>query len=100
MEKPVRSPSYRPVALHGDAMAGAGMRPIVPHRTMLRAAIVPERNRVRLPAEAALEQRVLRMVPQVVQDRRTLIARQADDSLGKTSIYIKRLLAGHRMRAD
>ena len=49
----------RPLALHGDARARARVRPVIPHRAMLGAAIVPERDRVLAPAEAALEQRVL-----------------------------------------
>src|SRR5688500_471864 len=50
--------SDRPVALHGHPEAGAGVRPVVPHRAVLCAAVVPERDRVLAPAEAALKQRV------------------------------------------
>ena len=40
------------------------------------------------------------MVPQIVQDRVALVARDADDALGEAAVDIERLLAGHRMRAD
>src|SRR5258708_21112471 len=47
--------SHRPLALHGHPRAGAGVRPVVPHRAVLGAAVVPERDGVFAPAEAALE---------------------------------------------
>src|SRR5260370_25106942 len=49
-----RRASNRPVALDGDPVARAGVRPVIPHRVVLAAAVVPERDRVFLPAEAAL----------------------------------------------
>src|ERR1700730_6677841 len=63
------SHSHRPLALHGDAGAGAGMRPVIPHRAVLGAAVVPERDRVFGPAEAALEQRVLHVLIEIVEHR-------------------------------
>src|SRR6187401_1179597 len=78
-----RRASHRPLALHRDARAGACVRPVVPHRAMLRAAIVPERDRVLGPAEAALEQRVLAVLIEVRQNRVALVARQADDVAGE-----------------
>src|SRR6185503_15848313 len=44
--------SERFVACDGDAIAAARVRPVVPHRAMLDAAIVPEGDRVLAPAEA------------------------------------------------
>src|SRR4029078_6964006 len=38
--------SHRPLALHRYPRAGAGVRPVVPHRAVLGAAVVPERDRV------------------------------------------------------
>src|SRR5690242_7017524 len=58
----IRPASDRALALDGDARARARMRPVIPHRAVLRAAIVPEGDRVLGPAEAALEQRVLRVL--------------------------------------
>ena len=46
----------RLVALHSDAVAGTRLREVVPHRDVLHTAIVPERHRVRLPAEPHLPQ--------------------------------------------
>ena len=48
-------PSDGALALDGDARAGARVRPVIPHRAVLGAAIVPEGDRVLGPAEAALE---------------------------------------------
>src|SRR5258708_39956474 len=64
----------RPVALDGDPIAGARVRPIVPHRVMLDAAVVPERNRVLAPAEAALEQRIGHVLIKITQDAVALVA--------------------------
>ncbi len=50
-----RTRSHRPLALHRHPRAGAGVGPVVPHRAVLGAAIVPERDGVFGPAEAALE---------------------------------------------
>jgi CheY-like chemotaxis protein len=50
---------------------------------MLGAAIVPERDRVLGPAEAALEQRVLAVLIQIGEDRVALVARDADDVRGR-----------------
>src|SRR3954466_11968550 len=58
-------PSHWPFALHGHARAGARVRPVVPHRAVLGAAVVPERDCVLAPAEAALEQRVLAVLIEI-----------------------------------
>src|ERR1043165_2409563 len=58
-------PSHRPLALHRDAGAAAGVRPVIPHRAVLGAAVVPERDGILGPAEAALEQRILRMLVEI-----------------------------------
>src|SRR6266481_3470154 len=95
----VVSRSHRPLALDGDAGAGAGMRPVIPHRPVLGAAVVPERDRVFAPAEAALEQRVFRVLVEIGENGITLVARDANDVTRKTAIDIERLLARHRMGA-
>src|SRR6267154_3721073 len=89
--------SHRPFALHRHARAGAGVRPVVPHRTVLDAAIVPEGDSVFGPAEAALEQRIFRVLAEIVQYRVALVAGDADDVAGKAAVDIERLLARHRM---
>src|SRR4051794_41941267 len=65
------------------------MRPVVPHRPVLRAAIIPERDRVFGPAKAALEQRAFRMVIKIGQDRVALVSGNAEDVAGKNAGYIK-----------
>src|SRR5262245_19899809 len=85
------------VALDGDPVAGAGVRPVIPHRVVLDAAIVPERDRVLLPAEAALEQRVGHVLVEIAQDAATLVTRDVVDVAGKTLVDVERLPAGHRV---
>src|ERR1041384_5113762 len=89
-----------PLALHRDAGARPGVRPVVPHRPMLRAAIVPERDGVLGPAEAALEQRVLGVLVEVRKNRVALVARDADDVAGEAAVDVERLAARHRMGAN
>src|ERR1700693_2143248 len=71
--------SHRPLPLHRHPSAGASMRPVVPHRAVLGAAVVPERDGVLGPAEAALEQRIFGMLVEIAQHRVALVTRDADD---------------------
>src|SRR6266567_5539956 len=97
---PTRLASNRPLALHRDARARTRVRPVVPHRPMLGAAIVPERDRVLGPTETALEQRVLGVLIEIVKDRVALVAREADDMTGEAAVDVERFAARHRMRAN
>src|SRR5689334_12970331 len=81
-------------------MAGPCVWPVIPHRTVLHATIVPKCYRVFPPAKATLEQRIFGKVPEVVQDGVALIARHTDDTLGEAAIDVERPLSRHRMRAD
>src|SRR5450432_1329714 len=87
------------VARDRDAIAAAGMGPVVPHGAVLDAAIVPEGDRVLLPAEAALEQRILHVLIEVVQDSVALVARHADQAAGEAAVHVERLLSRDRMSA-
>src|SRR5205085_4995378 len=89
----------RAVAFDGDAVARAGVRPVIPHRVVLDAAIVPEGDRVLAPAETALEQRVGHVLVEVAQDAVALVARNAVDVAGEALVDVERLLAGHRVGA-
>src|SRR6185312_3405230 len=91
--------SERLVPGDGDPVAAAGVGPVVPHRPVLDAAVVPEGDRVRLPAETALEERVFHVLVEVVQDAVALVARHADQVAGESAIDVERLLARHRMGA-
>src|SRR3954451_8897365 len=91
--------SHRPIALDRDPVARAGVRPVVPHRVVLDAAIVPERDRVLAPAEAALEQRVGHVLVQIVQNAGALVARDAVDVARKAFVDVERLAPGHGVRA-
>src|SRR5690242_5350093 len=56
-------------ALDLDAIAEPLMRPVVPDRAMLRAAVVPERDRVLAPVKAHLPLRTLDVLEQEFQQR-------------------------------
>ena len=71
--------SNRFLAAHRDAVAEARLGEVIPQRIVLGAAVVPEGDRVRLPAEAALEQRVLQVLVEIAQDAGTLVVGDADD---------------------
>src|SRR5262249_49702889 len=92
--------SVRLVARHGDAITAARVRPVVPHGAVLNTAIVPEGDRVRAPAEAALEQRTLHVLVEIVQDGVAFVAWHANQRTGESAIEIQCLLARHRMRAN
>src|SRR5580704_8527599 len=89
----------RPVARHRDAVAGAGVGPVVPHRVVLDAPVVPERDRVLAPAEATLEEGVRHVLVEVAQDAVALVARYAVDIAGEAAVDVERLPPGHRMGA-
>src|SRR5215471_4602263 len=63
----------RPVAGEGDAVHDAALALVVVDRVMLGAAIVPERDRADLPAEAAGEFRTLVVREQILQQRCALL---------------------------
>src|SRR5690349_2560922 len=67
---------------------------------MLRAAIVPERDRVLGPAEAALEQRVLAVLIEITENRVALVAWHAGEVRGEAAVHVERSSARDRMRAD
>src|SRR5437868_8340602 len=92
--------SHRPLALHRHAGAGAGVRPVIPHRAVLGAAVVPEGDRVFAPAEAALEQWIFRVLVEIGENSIALVLGDADDVTRKAAVDIERLLARHRMDAD
>ena len=73
---------------------------IVVDRIVLRAAIVPQRDRARLPAEAAGEFRARRMLgEQIVQQRRAFLRRHVLEAQRVPAIDVERLAAGLGMRA-
>src|SRR5258705_13479883 len=92
--------SHRPLALHRHPRAGAGVRPVVPHRAVLGAAVVPEGDGVFGPAEAALEQRILGVLVEIAQHPVALVPGNADDMPGETAVDVDRFLPRHRMGAD
>src|ERR1700704_6059855 len=83
--------SHWSLPLHRHPCAGAGVRPVVPHRAVLDAAVVPERDGVFGPAETALEQRILGVLVEIGQHGIALVAGNADDVTGKTAVDIERL---------
>ncbi len=90
----------RLVAADRHPMAVTAVWVIVEHRVMLGAAVVPERHRVRLPLEAALEFRRLDVAVEHFQQRIALVAAELGDAQGEATVDVEPLLSGHRMGAD
>ena len=81
--RPARASTTRPPnggqrsrAIDGHAVAAAARREVVEDRLVLRAAVVPERDRVRLPPEAAHEARILDVPVQHLEQRIALLGGQ------------------------
>src|SRR3954469_18637682 len=83
-----------------QAIAAAGVGPVIPHGAVLDAAIVPEGDRVLAPAEAALEQRVLHVLVEIAEDAVALVARHAHKRAGEATVDVEALLASHRVRTN
>src|SRR4051812_49859722 len=66
---------------------------------MLGAAVVPERDCILAPAEAALKQGIFRVAVEIGEHRIAFVTRDADDVAGEAAIDVERLLPGYRMRA-
>src|SRR5271169_954759 len=64
---------------------------------VLDAAVVPEGDRVLLPAKEALEQRVRQVLEEILQDAGALVARDTVNVTGEALVDIERLAAGHGM---
>src|SRR5262245_1188108 len=94
------SESERTLAFHCHAGARARVRPVIPHRAVLRTTVVPECDRIFGPSETALEQRIFRMLVKVRQHGIAFIAWNADDMAGETTIYVERFFSGYRVCPD
>src|SRR5215468_2231853 len=67
---------------------------------VLRATIVPERERPGLPAEAAGEFRTCQVVEEIVEDWCTFRCSHVLEADGVTAVHIERLAPGFRMGPD
>ena len=90
----------RRVAGEGDAVQDAFVAVVVVDRVVQGAAIVPQRDRARLPAEAAGEFGLCLMLEQVIQQRRAFRLGPALEIGRMGEADIKRLAPGFRMNAD
>src|SRR6516162_262955 len=90
----------RPVAAEGDAVHDAALALVVVDRVMLGAAIVPERDRADLPAEAAGEFRTLVVREQILQQRCALLFGHVLEAHRMAAVDIKRPAAGLRVGSD
>src|SRR5260370_35671973 len=88
------------MAFDRRAAAGARMRVIVAQRVVLDAAVVPEGNRVGLPAEPHLEFLPRAELAQEGEDRAALVSRQSVDMGGEVAVDVERLALRHRMGAN
>ena len=73
---------------HGHSNAVADLRPVIPHREMLNAAIVPKDHRARLPLEADLKIGALDVVEEEVEKSSALFAAHADDLGGEAGVDV------------
>ena len=89
-----------PLALDGDAQAAAALRVVVPQGVVLGAAVVPERHRAGLPAEAALQFRRLHQAKEHLQHCVALVLFELQDAAREDAIDEQRLAPADRMRAD
>jgi hypothetical protein len=87
-------------ALDLDAIAGSHVWPIVPDRLVMRAAIVPERDRMRAPAKAAGPFRLVAMINQESQHALAFERWQFVDLRGEVGVHVNDLLAGDGMLDD
>src|SRR5262245_59531841 len=92
--------SERPIAFDRNSAARAGLRVIVPECLVLDAAVVPEGDRMLLPAEADLEFLARAVLAQKLEDRAALVSRQPVDMGGEMSVDEQRLALGHGMGAN
>src|SRR5262245_56626609 len=92
--------SERPIAFDRNSAARAGLRVIVPECLVLDAAIVPEGDRMGLPAEADLEFLARAVLAQKPEDRAALLSRQPIDMGGEMAVDEQRLALGHRVGAN
>src|SRR5215467_13371869 len=67
---------------------------------VLRATIVPERERPGLPAEAAGEFRTCQVVEEIVEDWCTFRCSHVLEADGVTAVHVERLAPGFRMGPD
>src|SRR5271163_2963860 len=96
------SPSEgRPLADDRYALAIAGIGEVVPYRMVLRHAVVPEGQRVRPPADAALEfDMAFDVPPQHLEDRVAFALRELIDADREAAVDEQREFAAVRMAGD
>src|SRR5262249_52036275 len=75
-----------PIAFDRHPTAGSRLRVVVPQRLVLDAAVVPEGDRMRLPAEPALELLTGTKLAEKVEDGTAFVSRQLVDVGGEVAI--------------
>src|SRR5882762_2381924 len=95
-----RAGSARLVACKGDAMHHPPVPVIVVQGVVLRAAVVPERERAHAPAEPAGELGTHLVPIEELQQRRALLLGQVLEAHGVADVYVERLAPGLRMGAN
>lgn len=91
--------SDRPVAVDCDAVHYPALAMIIVQRIVLHAAIVPERDRALLPAEAAGEFRPDRVLPEEVQQWPALLDRHVLEADREIAVDVEAFPEGHGMGA-
>src|SRR5262245_2814591 len=81
-------------------MAVAPVGVVVPQRMVLRAAVVPECHRIRLPLEARAELGGLYLPIEHFEDRVAFTLAQTDNMRGEEAVHEQTFPAGFGMRAN
>ena len=71
------------VSDYGHTVAGTNVRKIIPDCVVLCTSVIPKRNGVLLPFEAALEGRILHVLKEELQYSITLCLGESNDMLGE-----------------
>src|SRR5581483_2263014 len=90
----------RPIADDGDALHHSPLRPVVRRGVVLHGAVVPERERARLPSESALVLRDGGLLAEEPQQRLAVRALEADEMAREAAVDEERPPARLRVRAD
>src|SRR3984893_15061720 len=96
------SPDFlmRAVAVDGDAMHDSLLAMVIVDGVVLDAAIVPERDRVRTPAESAGELRTRRVAIEVIEEGCALRFGHVRKANGECAVDKQRLAAGLRVGSN
>src|SRR4051812_17353215 len=90
----------RGAAVELYAEARTHVRPVIPDRLVLRAAVVPEGDRMGGPAESASPLLLVAVLVEVLEDGVAFLARDLVDVRGEVGVDVDDFAAGDRVADD